>query len=173
MFNKTKAPKAQTKREPSMAPSVLGPTLKFIGGELSSEEDLIIEGTVEGTIAHQNNQITIGTTGKVKADVHARVIIVEGAMQGDMQGDEAVHIRSTARVTGNIISPRISVADGASFEGSLKTAQESIPTELRAERKRPLMTEFAGGVGVEARRRRASQDGDEFDHSGEPRQVTR
>lgn len=173
MFKNTKAPKAQKETNPSMAQSVLGPTLKFRGGELSSDEDLLIEGTVEGTIAHQSHQLTIGATGKVKADVHARIIIVEGTMEGDMQGDEAVHIRGTARVIGNIISPRISVADGARFEGNIRTSRGSSTTDLRMVGERAQLTEFAGGVGVQARRKHCSEAKDEFDDSDEPRQVTR
>lgn len=173
MFNKSKAPKAQTKSSPAIASSVIGPTLSFTGGKLSSDEDLIIEGTVEGTIAHQNHQLTIGETGKVKADVHARVIIVEGTMEGDMQGDEAVHIRSTARVIGNVISPTVSIETGASFDGNVKTSQRSSTSELRGVGKHALLTEFAGGVGVRARRTPHSEESDESDHGGEPRQVTR
>jgi cytoskeletal protein CcmA (bactofilin family) len=97
--------------------------LTFKGGELSSDEDLLIEGTVEGSIAHQSHQLTVGKSGRVKANVRARIIIVEGTIEGDLQGDEAVHIRKTAHVHGNVTSPRISVEEGASFDGVLKTSQ--------------------------------------------------
>ena len=151
MFNKTTTPTTQKEIEPSIGSSVIGPTLQFIGGQLSSDEDLIIEGTVEGTIAHQSHQLMIGKTGKVKADVHARVIIIEGALEGNMQGDEAVHIRSTARVAGDIISPRVSIEDGASFEGLIKTSEKSRTAELREVDKNSRLAEFTGSVGVRAR----------------------
>ena len=152
MFNKTTAA-TQTRIEPSTGSSVLGPTLQFIGGQLSSDEDLIIEGTVEGTIAHQSHQLMIGKTGQVKADVHARIIIIEGKLEGNMRGDEAVHLRSTARVTGDITSPRISIEDGASFEGLIKTATKSSKTDLRqVDKEDSKLTEFAGSVGVRARK---------------------
>lgn len=173
MFNNTKAPPARTGTSPSVGSSVIGPTLKFIGGELSSDEDLIIEGTVEGTIAHQNHQLTIGETGRVKADVHARVIIIEGALEGDMQGDEAVHIRGTARVIGNVTSPKVSIADGASFDGNVKTSVGSSGADLRGVKKHALLPEFAGSVGVESRRKSHADDQSDSEQSGESRQVTR
>ena len=152
MFNKKTTPMTQTRIEPSAGSSVLGPTLQFIGGQLSSDEDLIIEGTVEGTVAHQSHQLMIGKSGKVKADVHARVIIIEGKLEGNMRGDEAVHIRSTARVNGDIISPRISIEDGASFEGLIKTGEKTVKAEVKpVDKKDPRLADFAGSIGVRAR----------------------
>ena len=160
MFNKTETSTPQKRSSPPIGSSVIGPTLKFIGGELSSDEDLIIEGTVEGTIAHQSHQLTIGETGKVKADVHARVIIVEGTIEGNMKGDEAVHIRSTARVIGDVDSPRVSIADGANFEGAIKTSRKALTAESQHEEKPARLTEFAGAVGVQARRKTQSEESD-------------
>jgi len=153
VFNKTTIPTKQKRIEPSTGSSVLGQTLKFVGGQLSSDEDLIIEGTVEGTIAHQSHQLMIGKTGKVKADVRARVIIIEGTLEGNMQGDEAVHIRSTACVTGDITSPRISIEEGANFEGLIKAGQKPSKDESgKVDRKDARLADFAGGVGVRARK---------------------
>ena len=136
------------------AQSVLGPTLTFKGGELSSDEDLIIEGTVEGTIAHQSHHLTIGESGRVKADVRAMVITVEGTIEGNLHGDEAVYIASTASVTGNVVTPRIVIEDGASFDGSVKTSQASIAT---ASEEAPSKTGLAGSIGVRARRQQAPE----------------
>ena len=80
---------------PTKGTSVLGPTLTFRGGELSVDEDLIIEGTVEGKIAHHSHHLTIGKQGRVKADVRARLITVYGTVEGDLHGDEGVHIAAT------------------------------------------------------------------------------
>lgn len=106
---------------PQKGTSVLGPTLTFKGGELSSDEDLIIEGTVEGRIAHQSHQLTIGKQGRVKADIRARVITVYGSVEGDLQGDEGVHIAASGRVIGNVTAPRVSLENGANFQGSIST----------------------------------------------------
>lgn len=99
--------------------SVIGPTLRF-KGELSAKEDLVIEGYVEGKIAHQDKNLTIGKKGKVKADIHARVVDVLGEVEGDVRGDEIVRLKSTASVTGNIRSPRLVLEDGAFFTGSIE-----------------------------------------------------
>jgi cytoskeletal protein CcmA (bactofilin family) len=110
---------------PQKGASVLGPTLTFRGGELSSDEDLIIEGTVEGKIAHQNHHLTIGKNGKVKANIRARLITVYGTVEGDLHGDEGVQISATAHVKGNVVAPRVSLEPGARFEGSITTRDDT------------------------------------------------
>ena len=69
--------------------SVIGPTLTF-RGELSADEDLIIEGMIEGTIAHHDKNITIGKQGRVIADIHANSVIVHGELKGDIHSDGMV-----------------------------------------------------------------------------------
>ena len=117
--NELAAPPAfqmESDRRPSKGASVLGPTLTFRGGELSSDEDLVIEGTVEGKIAHQNHHLTIGKQGRVKANVRARLVTVYGTVEGDLHGDEGVHIAASARVIGNVTAPRVSLENGAQFQ---------------------------------------------------------
>ena len=111
--------------------SVLGPTLTFKGGELSSDEDLLIEGTVESRIAHQGHHLTVGRQGRVKADVRARFITVHGSIEGDLQGDEGVHISATAHVLGNVTAPKVCIENGARFQGSIMT-KEVAPAATRA-----------------------------------------
>jgi cytoskeletal protein CcmA (bactofilin family) len=113
------------RRPASKGVSVLGPTLTFRGGELSSDEDLVIEGTVEGKIAHQNHHLTIGKQGRVKANVRARQVTVYGTVEGDLHGDEGVHIAATARVVGNVTAPRVSLENGAQFQGSIVTKESA------------------------------------------------
>ena len=117
--------RVEAETRPSKGVSVLGPTLTFRGGELSSDEDLIIEGTVEGKIAHQNHHLTIGKNGRVKANIRARLITVYGTVEGDLHGDEGVQITATARVIGNVVAPRVSLESGARFEGSITTKDDS------------------------------------------------
>jgi cytoskeletal protein CcmA (bactofilin family) len=136
--------RAEAEMRASKGPSVLGPTLTFRGGELSSDEDLIIEGTVEGKIAHQNHHLTIGKQGRVKADVKARLITVYGTIEGDLQGDEGVHISATARVVGNVVAPRISIESGARFEGSITTKDD--PREAARVASPELVSKLASGV---------------------------
>jgi len=98
--------------------SVIGPTLTF-RGELSADEDLVIEGMIEGTIAHHDKNITIGKQGRVIADIHANSVIVEGELRGDIHSDGLVSLASGASVTGNIYCARIVMQDGAWFNGKL------------------------------------------------------
>ncbi|MEE8094244.1 MAG: polymer-forming cytoskeletal protein [Gammaproteobacteria bacterium] len=98
--------------------SVIGPTLEF-KGELQADEDLVIEGQVEGTIAHHKKRLTIGKQGRVRADIDANSIIVEGQLVGDIHGVEVVSLASGADVTGNIFCRRIVIEDGARFNGRI------------------------------------------------------
>jgi cytoskeletal protein CcmA (bactofilin family) len=98
--------------------SVLGPTLKF-RGELSAQEDLIIQGSVEGSITHTQN-LTVGTDGTMKGDIRARVIVVDGKVEGDLYATESVNIRATAKVKGNVFAPRVGIVEGAFFQGQIE-----------------------------------------------------
>ncbi len=110
--------------------SILGPTVKFSGGELSADEHLIIQGVVEGTVELKNHNLTIGESGRIQADIKAVVITVEGNLVGDMQGGEIVIIKRTATVKGNARAPRISVEEGANFDGSVDTNEKQHPESV-------------------------------------------
>src|SRR6516165_8774565 len=94
---------------------VLGKTLLF-RGELTAEEDVILQGRVEGSIRHARNLI-IGTEGSVLGDVYASHLTVEGLVEGDLHCTEAVIVRATAQVRGNIFAPRVGIMEGATFNG--------------------------------------------------------
>lgn len=106
--------------------SVIGPTLKFCG-ELSANEDLIIEGEIEGTIAHHEKNLTVGKEGRVKADINARSVEVFGLVEGDIHGEDVVKLAKSADVKGNIVCARIIMEDGAQFSGSIDMAQSKKP----------------------------------------------
>ncbi len=97
---------------------VIGPTLVF-KGELSADEDLIIEGRIEGTIAHHKMNLTVGKQGRVKADIDATSVIIEGQLIGDIRSDGLVSLAKGAEVKGNIFCARIVMEDGARFEGNI------------------------------------------------------
>ena len=99
--------------------AVIGPSI-HIDGDVRGEEDLLIEGEVSGTVQLKNNSLTIGPQGKVRADVYAHSIYVDGYLEGDLYGSERVNIRKSAQVRGNITSPRVSVEDGAKFKGAIE-----------------------------------------------------
>jgi cytoskeletal protein CcmA (bactofilin family) len=104
-------------QSPAQKVSVLGKTLVF-KGELSADEDLILQGRVEGSI-HHTQSVTIGMDGVVIGDTHARSIVVEGTVEGDLHGVASVLIAATATVRGNISAPRVGITEGANFNGSV------------------------------------------------------
>lgn len=97
--------------------SILGPTLYF-KGDLSAEEDLLIQGRVEGSISH-TQRLTVGVQGTVKANISAQLITVEGTVEGDLKAEKSVFVKETAKVHGNIYAPTVSILEGASFSGSI------------------------------------------------------
>lgn len=105
--------------------AVIGPSI-HIDGDVRGEEDLLIEGEVSGTVQLKNNSLTIGPQGKVRADVYAHSIYVDGLLEGDMYGSERVNIRKSAQVRGNITSPRVSLEDGAKFKGSIEMDPQAV-----------------------------------------------
>lgn len=115
-------------QEPPTRPreaAVIGPSIQ-INGDLSGEEDLIIQGKVTGTIQLREKSLTVGSRGKVDANVIAQSIIVEGEMNGDLYGSERVSIRRTGNVHGNIVSPKVSLEEGCRFKGSIDMDQAMI-----------------------------------------------
>jgi cytoskeletal protein CcmA (bactofilin family) len=113
-------PRAPEARAQESAPraSVLGPTLRF-RGELSAQEDLIIQGSVEGSITHTQS-LTVGTDGSMKGDIRARIIVIDGKVEGDLYATESVNIRATAKVKGNVFAPRVGITEGAFFQGQVE-----------------------------------------------------
>jgi cytoskeletal protein CcmA (bactofilin family) len=97
--------------------SVLGKTLIF-KGELAADEDLILQGRVEGSI-HHTQSLTVGVDGVVIGDTHARSIVVEGTVEGDLRASVSVLVAATAKVRGNIAAPRVGITEGANFNGSV------------------------------------------------------
>src|SRR6187200_1061963 len=90
-----------------------------IKGELNGSEDLTIEGQVEGKIELKEHALTIGPNGKIKAQVFAKAVIVLGEVNGNVTASEKVDIRDGGSVDGDIVSPRVAIAEGAHFRGSV------------------------------------------------------
>ena len=90
-----------------------------IKGELNGSEDLTIEGHVEGKMELKDHVLTIGPNGKIKAQVFAKAVIVLGEVNGNVTATEKVDIRDGGSVDGDIISPRVAIAEGAHFRGSV------------------------------------------------------
>lgn len=135
MFKKSEPESART--EPASHPverqsapgrpkdtATIGPSIQ-IRGDLAGDEDLVVQGRVEGTITLKQNLVTIGQEGQVNATVNARVVVVEGQVEGDLNGEEQVMLKNSANVRGNIAAPRITVEDGAHFKGSIDMESEA------------------------------------------------
>src|SRR6267378_1004070 len=96
-----------------------------IKGELSCGEDLYIDGQVEGTIDPKGNRLTIGPNGRVKANVTACAVVVQGKLEGSIQASDRVDLKQSAVVTGDIATQRISIDEGAYFKGRVNIQKEA------------------------------------------------
>jgi len=99
--------------------AIIGPSIK-IKGDVSGDEDLMIQGQVEGKVKLAKHNVTIGSDGHVKADVHGRTVVVEGQVEGDLHAKEQIILRHSARVVGSIAAPRVTLEDGAVFRGGIE-----------------------------------------------------
>ena len=98
---------------------MIGPGVK-IEGQIISDENLVIEGKVNGSITAKNHEVTVGKSGNLKANISANIVNIEGVVKGDISGAEKVVISKTGNVLGNIQSPRVTLEDGAKFKGSIE-----------------------------------------------------
>jgi len=97
-----------------------------IRGDVTGDEDLLIQGRVDGSINLKQHSVTVGHEGQVKADITGRVIAVEGRVEGNLRADEQVILRSSAFVQGDIVAPRVVLENGARFRGGVDMG-ESVP----------------------------------------------
>jgi cytoskeletal protein CcmA (bactofilin family) len=104
-----------------------------IKGELNGSEDLTIEGHVEGTIQLRDHVLTIGPNGRIKAQVFAKAVIVLGEVTGNVTASDKVDIRDNGSVDGDIISPRVAIAEGAHFRGSVDMQRKAATAATAAQ----------------------------------------
>jgi cytoskeletal protein CcmA (bactofilin family) len=113
-------PKAQAhfpepaRRETAM----IGPSIT-IKGDIAGEEDLEVQGNLEGNISMKKHTVTVGQSGRVKADIQAHAVHIAGEVEGNILGDEEVVLRSSGRVLGNITAARVTLENGSKFKGSI------------------------------------------------------
>jgi len=88
-----------------------------VKGDVTGDDDILVEGAVEGTI-RISRDLRVGPTGKVKATVNAQSVIVAGELVGDVHAEQRVHVEATGRLTGNIRAPRVVIVEGATFKGN-------------------------------------------------------
>lgn len=120
----------------SASRAVIGASLE-LQGELSGNEDLLIEGRVQGRIQLAQHAVAVGAKGRVSATVHARVLSIEGEVDGNLVAEELIVLKKSARVRGDLVAPRVVIEDGARFKGTIdmdpaKAAQVAGPRPLGA-----------------------------------------
>ena len=108
-----------------------------IKGELNGSEDLTIEGQVEGKIELRQNVLTIGANARIKAQVFAKSVIILGEVVGNVSASEKVDIRDNGSVDGDIASPRVAIAEGAHFRGSIDMQKTGVKTGEQAQKVEP------------------------------------
>jgi cytoskeletal protein CcmA (bactofilin family) len=105
-------------RRAERATATIGPSI-FIKGDLSGDEDLVIEGRVEGKIDLKQHNVTIGKNGRVHADVFGNTVVIEGEVDGNLFAQQQAILRQSGAVRGNITAPRVMLEDGSRFRGSI------------------------------------------------------
>src|SRR5438552_7335878 len=103
-----------------------------IKGELNGSEDLTIEGHVEGTIQLRDHVLTIGPNGRIKAQVFAKAVIVLGEVHGNVTASDKVDIRDNGSVEGDLVAPRIAIAEGAHFKGAVDMQRKTAAPQAQA-----------------------------------------
>lgn len=106
---------------PSSGRATIGPSIT-IRGDVTGSEDLVIQGQIDGSVTLDLHSISVGTEGRVNANIHGRVIMVEGTVEGDLIAKEQIVLRGTAHVLGDIKAPRVVLEDGATFRGLVDMA---------------------------------------------------
>lgn len=126
----TPASPVAKRHEPRGEQAIIGPSIS-IKGDLTGEEDLTIQGRVEGKIDLKQHHVLIGGNGRIKAEVYAKGICIEGEVQGDLHADEQIVVRQSANVTGNITAPRVVLEDGCKFKGSIDMDSKVIEKQFK------------------------------------------
>ena len=114
----TSSPPTSTEPVKARNTAMIGPNIK-IKGTITGDEDLLIQGKVEGTIELGEHEVSIGQNAEVTANIHAKAVKIDGEVAGDINGSEKVVITKSGNVRGNIIAPRVTLEDGAIFKGSI------------------------------------------------------
>jgi cytoskeletal protein CcmA (bactofilin family) len=121
-----------------------------IKGELNGSEDLTVEGNVEGRVELRDHVLTIGPNGRIKAEVFAKAVIVLGEITGNVTASEKVDIRDKGSVDGDIVAPRVAIAEGAHFRGSvdMQRAGGAKGAQPKADQKPAAAAQAQQKVGV-------------------------
>ncbi|HEV2248161.1 MAG TPA: polymer-forming cytoskeletal protein [Terriglobia bacterium] len=126
----TPAPETRAFRSPAVEPAIPAPVSSTasrinsglkITGEVFGDSDLVIDGEVQGKVRLSSGRVTVGSSGRVQAEIEAREIVVEGTVQGNLKAADSVRLGPAGRVTGSVLTPRIAIDDGARLRGKVET----------------------------------------------------
>jgi cytoskeletal protein CcmA (bactofilin family) len=112
------APSPRNQGQPTKEQALIGSSIE-IKGNLVGDEDLFVEGRIEGRIELRQHSITVGKSGRIKADIYARTIAVLGEVDGNLYGEEQIVLCQSSTVRGNLLAPRVTLEDGSNFKGSI------------------------------------------------------
>lgn len=125
------APSPRSQAQQAKDRALIGPSIE-IKGDLTGAEDLFVEGRVDGKIELRQHSVTIGKSGRVRADIYGRSIVVTGEVDGNLYAEEQIILRQGCVVRGNLTAPRVGLEEGSSFKGSIDmTAMDSAETQAR------------------------------------------
>jgi cytoskeletal protein CcmA (bactofilin family) len=131
----------------------------LVKGELSGSEDLYLDGEVEGSIELRDHSLIVGPHGRVRANVHARDIVVHGKVDGNVRGTERVELKKSAVLVGDISTQRIIIEDGAFFKGAIDIQKEASKPEAKSETKREMAMAAAASFSAAASSSSSSSTG--------------
>jgi len=137
-----------TRSKPMSSVAIVGKSI-VIKGELSGNEDLVVEGNVDGTITLTDNNLVVGADGRVNANLFARSVTITGKVEGDVSATERVEITATGSLKGNIRAPRLVINDGAFFQGAVEMKKATSGTQLESKSKPVPHPEPSGKPVVE------------------------
>lgn len=125
MYERAAPPRVSTER------ATIGRSIS-INGQVSGDEDLLIQGRVDGSVNLKQHAVTVGPEGEIKADITARIITIEGRVEGNLHAQDQVMLRGSAVVEGNITAPRVVLEDGARFRGGVDMGETPKPSKSAA-----------------------------------------
>lgn len=117
--------------KPAEGSTVIGKSV-VIRGELSGEEDLFMDGDIEGTITLKESRLTVGPNARVLADIHVRDIVVFGNVTGNVRASGRIELRDTATVSGDIFASRLSIEENATIQGRVELTAPTVATHVPA-----------------------------------------
>ena len=140
-MDKPSAPQTMASRNTA----IIGETIK-IKGDVTGDENLVIEGQVEGFVELKNHDLTVGQNGSVEADLKAKAVKVHGRVLGNIDGSDVVVVSKSGDVQGNITAPRVTLEDGAKFKGSIDMDPQSGSSKPEPAPKKEQDLQVVGGA---------------------------